>query len=174
MSASAMTETASDVLAYTRLLDDTLLHLAVLEHSSELGPIHAWRARCVALLSAFDDGVRELALTAPEVRQLRLSHALLLDDATLSAIPAALAGEWAAASLCRVELGEPDAGKVVLEDMDALAAEPAATAAWLHWYASLLTAGLFRRSAETGARKRKLIDQLWSLWPARFEGAGKS
>lgn len=165
---------AAAAFEYTRLLDETLLHLSVLEHSAGIGPMHAWRARCVGLLSAFDDDLRELALTPAQAFRLRLSHALLLDDATISAIPEMSADEWAGASLCRIELGEPDAAEAVSADLDALAADPAASPAWLHWYICLLTAGLLRRSPKAAARKRKLFARLCAAWPAAAEESGAS
>jgi len=142
--------------SYTRLLDETILYLAVLESSKSIGAMHAWRARCIALLAGFDDGLQSLHLGLAQVRRLKVSHALLLDDVTVTVCDGASGLEWRAATLCRVELAEPHALERVRTDLDALILDPSACAAWLHWYRCLLTAGLMGRTPEAAVRKRKL------------------
>lgn len=158
-----------DLFTYTPLLDDTLLHLAVLEQNADMGPMHAWRARCVALLAGFDDDLLSLAVTPAQARSLRLSHAVLLDEATLASCSAQMRKEWEAASLCQVELGEPGAVQEVLADIDVVASESRVGAGWLHWYVRLFAAGLLRRRSDTAWRCRRLNDRLRLMWPAADE-----
>lgn len=158
--------TDSDLFTYTPLLDETLLHLAVLGQNADIGPMHAWRARCAALLAAFEDDVLALLVTPVQARSLRLSHAMLLDEATLASCPEPMRKEWASALLCRVELGEPDGECTVLADIDALASDGRAGAGWLHWYVRLFAAGLLRRRSDASSRCRRLSDRLSLIWPS--------
>ncbi|MGE8657911.1 MAG: DotU family type IV/VI secretion system protein [Achromobacter sp.] len=173
MNARKVESDAMTGAAYTRLLDETILHLAVLEWSAGIGPTHAWRARCVALMEEFDDGLRALAVAAAQARRLRLSHTLLLDDVTVAACTREAGDEWLAASLCRVQLGEPDARELVRADLSSQIADSSASVAWLHWYRYLLTAGLFGRTPEAAAFKRKLEARLGAggLAVSRHTGA---
>jgi len=161
-------------IAYTRLLDETILHLAALEWSKGIGPMHAWRARCVALLAGFDEDLQSLSLGLAQARRLKVSHALLLDDVTVTVCCGASGNEWLAATLCRVELAEPDALELVRTDLEALILDPSASVARLHWYRCLLAAGLMGRTPEAAARKRTLDARLVAAWPAASRNLGAS
>ncbi|SIT13644.1 DotU family type IV/VI secretion system protein [Achromobacter sp. MFA1 R4] len=154
-----------DLFLHTPMLDETLLHLAVLDRHARLGPLHAWRARCVALMAEVDGALLARNVTPEQAHRLRLSHALLLDDATLASCPEPMRKEWQDATLCRIELGEPDAADVVLAHLDALARHPDRGGAWLNWYARLFAAGLLRRRPDAIQRCRQVNERLREAWP---------
>lgn len=159
------TDDAPNLFVYTSLLDETTLHLAVLDQNAAIGPMHAWRARCVALVSSFDDQLLTRTVTPAHCHRLRLSHALLLDEATLAVCPETMRKAWEVESLCRVELNEPNAGQVVLADIDALHKNDSDAAGWLHWYVRLFAAGLLRGCPNAAQRRRQLTERLRSIWP---------
>lgn len=155
-----------DLFSYTPMLDDTLLQLAVLHQNAAIGPMHAWRARCVALMANFDEELLALTVVPEQAQRLRLSHALLLDEATLDFCPEAARKTWESSSLCGVELGQLDAGQAVLAHIDTVCQQSGGVEGWLHWYALLFAAGLLRRSPDAARYRQQLSERLTKIWPS--------
>lgn len=147
-----------------RLLDETLLHVAALEQNASMGPLHAWRARCVALMMELDEDLMALPLTPGQAMKLRQSHALLLDEATAASCLESARQTWQNAPLCAVELKAPDAAQAVLADMDALSAHRDAAPAWLYWYLRLFGAGLMRHRSDAARYRRRMDERLRQHW----------
>ncbi|MFJ3461315.1 DotU family type IV/VI secretion system protein [Achromobacter spanius] len=154
-----------------RLLDETLLHLAVLQQNASMGPMHAWRARCVALMQEVDEDLMALPLTPEQAMKLRLSHALLLDEATLASCEYSARQAWQDAPLCVVELKQPDAEAAVLADVASLSAHRGGAAAWRYWYLRLLGAGLMRHRADAARYRRRLDEGLRQMWLSTLDEA---
>ncbi|WP_313623406.1 DotU family type IV/VI secretion system protein [Achromobacter sp.] len=166
MTAASPSGDQPDLYSYTPMLDETLLHLSVLHQNAAIGPLHAWRARCVALMANVDEDLLARAVTPAQVRQLRLSHALLLDEATMDFCPDSVRKAWASSSLCEVELGQVDAGQAVLADIDTVCQQSVGAEGWLHWYALLFAAGLLRRSPDAARCRHQLSERLIKIWPS--------
>lgn len=154
-----------------QLLDETLLHLAVLAQNANMGPMHAWRARCVALMKEVEEDLMALPLTPTQAMKLRLSHAFLLDEATLASCPGSARTAWLDAPLCVVELNQPDAELAVLADVESLSAHRAGAAAWLYWYLRLFGAGLMRHRPDAARYRRRLDERLRHTWLGALDEA---
>jgi type VI secretion system protein ImpK len=97
---------------------DTMLHAALLDAGAQTPASHVWHARCVSLVDAAEQGMRDAGYTEAEIHEASLAQCALLDELTLRALPASQRGDWARASL-QVQLHDTaDGAEIVCDRID--------------------------------------------------------
>lgn len=81
------------------LLRDTVLHLALIADGAGLPAPHCWRARCITLVDELTAAMRDAGYSDALIDEVGFAQCVLLDDATLRALPPERRNDWSRALL---------------------------------------------------------------------------
>ncbi|KVN74685.1 DotU family type IV/VI secretion system protein [Burkholderia ubonensis] len=76
------------------LLQDTLLHVALLTDGARIHQVHDWRARCVALVEQLRQAMLDAGYDDGLIVEIGLAQCVLLDEITLRALPPDQRDAW--------------------------------------------------------------------------------
>ncbi|AOJ72701.1 MULTISPECIES: DotU family type IV/VI secretion system protein [Burkholderia] len=76
------------------LLQDTMLHIALLTEGARISRVHDWRARCIALVKQFEQAMQDGGYRGGVANELGLAQCVLLDEITMRSLSSEQQDEW--------------------------------------------------------------------------------
>ncbi|AIS97597.1 hypothetical protein BTHA_4970 [Burkholderia thailandensis MSMB59] len=76
------------------LLQDTMLHVALLTEGARISRVHDWRARCIALVRQFEQAMQDGGYRGGIANELGLAQCVLLDEMTMRNLSPEQKEEW--------------------------------------------------------------------------------
>ncbi|BBH12439.1 DotU/TssL family secretion system protein [Chromobacterium haemolyticum] len=159
-----------------RSFRDTALTVSMLADKDAPEHVEDWREHAAGLVRATREGLRQAGAREVLIERASYAQCALLDEAALRCLEGAKRAEWAREPLQVRFFNSYQAGEVLLGQMRAHLAQPAAEPALSWCYAMVLAMGF--RGGEDDAASQALLGQLSALVPApppltagEFDGA---
>lgn len=76
------------------LLQDTMLHVALLTQGARISRVHDWRARCIALVRQFEQALQDGGYRGGIANELGLAQCVFLDEITMRNLSPEQKEEW--------------------------------------------------------------------------------